>query len=98
MPSVLPAEADPEDIAAGRLIAEAYCAACHAIGREDESAHPEAPAFRTLSQQYPVEALAEALAEGIMVGHPDMPEFVFQPEEIDHLLDYLISVQETRLG
>ena len=96
--AMLPTDVEAQSIAAGRTIAEAYCAACHAIGTDDESAHLDAPKFRDIAKQYPVEALAEALAEGIVVGHPDMPEFVFEPEEIDNLLDYLISIQSTRLG
>jgi hypothetical protein len=33
--------------------------------------------FRTLGKRYPIEALEEALGEGIISGHPDMPEFRF---------------------
>jgi hypothetical protein len=39
--------------------------------------------------RYPPENLAEALAEGIVSGHPDMPEFVFEPAEIEAILAYL---------
>jgi hypothetical protein len=42
-----------------------------------------------LPQRYPVENLAEALAEGIYVGHPMMPEFKFDPPEIDALLAFM---------
>jgi cytochrome c len=34
------------------------------------------------------------LAEGLSVGHPDMPEFVFEPDEIAGILAYLKSIQE----
>ncbi|MEO0467471.1 MAG: hypothetical protein AAF216_13090 [Pseudomonadota bacterium] len=60
---------------------------------DDESQHPQAPALRTLNHNYPVEALAEPLAEGIVVGHPDMPEWQFEPEDIDALLAYLETIQ-----
>jgi hypothetical protein len=39
--------------------------------------------------RYPPQDLAEALAEGISTGHPDMPEFVFQPAEIEAIVAYL---------
>jgi cytochrome c len=81
------------DIEAGRQIAERYCARCHAIGPEGESTHDEAPPFRTFGENWPVESLEEALAEGIVVGHPDMPEFTFEPEEISDLLAYLATLQ-----
>ena len=68
-----------EDIARGEVLLTKYCASCHALGQAGPSPHPEAPAFRTLGQRYPIESLEEALAEGIMSGHPDMPEFSLTP-------------------
>jgi hypothetical protein len=55
-----------------------------------------APPFRVLPERYPVEQLAEALAEGIVTGHPMMPEFTFDPREINALLSYLQSLAPTR--
>jgi hypothetical protein len=45
-------------------------------------------------RHYPIESLAEAFAEGIIVGHVDMPEVKFRPEEIDAVIAYLKYVQE----
>ena len=79
--------------AKGKALVEANCARCHAIGPEGQSTHPKAPPFRVVVTRYPVENLAEALAEGIVGGHRDMPEFVFQPSEIDAILAYLDSLK-----
>ena len=76
----------------GRAIAEKNCARCHATGPTGESSLQPAPPFRVLPQRYPVENLAEALAEGIVTGHSAMPEFTFQPDEIDVLLGYIASL------
>ncbi len=84
--------AAPADVARGRAIAEARCARCHAIGRDDAAKHPEAPNFRDLHRRWPVEMMQEALAEGIMTGHPDMPEARFEADEIDAFLAYLDSL------
>jgi mono/diheme cytochrome c family protein len=78
----------------GAALLAKNCARCHATGRAGASPHPEAPLFRTLSRKYPIEGLAEALAEGLSVGHPDMPEFVFEANEVRAILDYLQSIQE----
>jgi cytochrome c len=78
----------------GESLLTTNCARCHAVGRTGASAHPDAPPFRTLSRKYKVEGLAEALAEGLSTGHPDMPEFVFEPEEVGAIIDYLRSIQE----
>jgi mono/diheme cytochrome c family protein len=78
----------------GQELLAANCARCHAIGRTGGSPHADAPPFRTLSRKYPIEGLAEALAEGLYVGHADMPEFVFEPRDVGAILEYLNSIQE----
>jgi mono/diheme cytochrome c family protein len=83
------AEDEDERIARGKALAEEKCARCHAVGSEGISKHKAAPPFRDVAQRYPVENLAEALAEGIVSGHPDMPVFAFEPAEIGVLLAYL---------
>ncbi len=77
----------------GRTLAETHCGACHATGRVGGSPTPEAPPFCTLSRNYRVDMLQEALAEGISVGHPAMPQFQFAPTDVDALIAYLQSVQ-----
>lgn len=94
-PTTAAPNADPAE---GRRLAEVYCARCHAIGAEGESRHPMAPPFRTLGRDYPVNSLEEAFAEGILVGHRDMPAFQLEPQQIDDLVAYLNSVQEQRGG
>ena len=71
--------ADDGLVEIGRAIVEQKCARCHAIGATGESPHPKALPFRFIVKRYPVEDLAEALAEGIVSGHPDMPVFAFEP-------------------
>ena len=78
----------------GEALLIANCARCHAVGRSGASSHPQAPPFRTLSRKFKVEGLAEALAEGISTGHPDMPEFVFEADEVGAIIDYLKSIQQ----
>jgi cytochrome c len=80
----------------GHAILAGKCARCHNIETSGGSPHPQAPPFRTLSQRYPVERLAEALAEGIVTGHPDMPQFAFSPKEIDAILTYLDAISEKK--
>ena len=77
----------------GKQLVTRNCAMCHAVGATGKSHNSEAPLFRELHQRYPVEMLAEALAEGILTGHPAMPEFRFTPSETDDIIDYLESIQ-----
>ncbi len=80
------------DIEAGRQLAELHCSRCHAVGNDGASLMEGAPPLRDLKLHYPVEDLAEALAEGMITAHPQMPVFTFSTEEIDDLLAYLNSL------
>jgi mono/diheme cytochrome c family protein len=86
-------EARESSILRGRAFAQANCARCHAIGRSGKSPLPKAPPFRTLHERYPVEDLTESLAEGIRTGHPAMPEFVLNKDQIRDLIAYLKSLE-----
>lgn len=78
--------------AEGRVIAERNCGGCHATGKRGASHRPDAPPLRTLKDRYPIEDLEESLAEGISVGHPDMPKIEFTPQEIADFEAYLRSL------
>lgn len=86
------AHAQDERVQRGYAFAQANCASCHAIGRTGTSPLPAAPTFRALHLRYPVENLAEALAEGIVTGHPAMPQFRLEVGEIGDLIAYLKSL------
>ena len=79
--------------ARGEAIAQRHCARCHAIRETGASPMGLAPPFRDLSKRYPIETLEEALAEGIVVGHPAMPRFTFEPREINALLTYISGLK-----
>ena len=77
----------------GKTFALTNCARCHSIDRATPSPLKIAPPFRTLHQRYPIESLAEALAEGIVTGHPTMPEFRLEPDQIHDLLSFLKTLE-----
>jgi mono/diheme cytochrome c family protein len=77
----------------GITFAQANCASCHAVDKMSPSSLPLAPPFRNLHLRYPVENLAEALAEGIVTGHPNMPEFRLDPGQIGDFIDFLKTLE-----
>jgi cytochrome c len=85
--------ADEDAAAKGLAILQKNCARCHALGLTGASSHPQAPPFRVVVERYPVEDLEESLAEGIVSGHPDMPEFTFEADEINSIVTYLNSLK-----
>jgi cytochrome c len=90
------APAAPDAVARGHVLVQQNCGMCHATGAAGDSPNALAPHFRDLGDRYPVEDLGEALAEGIIVGHPQMPEFRFSADEIRDIIAYLQSIQVKR--
>lgn len=83
------AQSQQPDVQRGIAFARTHCAQCHAIDKISPSPLRVAPPFRILHKNYPVESLAEALAEGIVTGHPSMPEFRLDPGQIGDFLAFL---------
>ena len=77
------------DVVEGRKIVQANCARCHAISKMGKSPNPLSPPFRDVMKRYSPDSLIEALGEGITTGHNEMPEFVFEPEDIMKIVAYL---------
>jgi cytochrome c len=86
------AAADPV-VTRGFELLKANCSSCHSIGMDGDSPHEEAPPFRVVMKSYAAESLSEALAEGLVTGHPDMPEFVFPPEDVGAIVSYLQTLE-----
>ena len=83
----------PPDAQRGFVFAKTNCARCHAIGRYGDSPLAIAPPFRTLHERYAIEELEEAFAEGIVTGHPTMPQFQLDPAQVNDLSAYLKTLQ-----
>lgn len=77
----------------GFVLVQANCARCHSVDRSGASPLKIAPPFRSLHLRYPVEDLEEPLAEGIVTGHPTMPEFRFDPGQVGDVIAYLKSFE-----
>ncbi|WP_374442021.1 cytochrome c [Stella sp.] len=89
-----PAAADG-NVKAGAEFARRHCAGCHAIAGSGPSPNPSAPPFRGITRNWPAEAVAEALAEGIRIGHNAKPmiDLELSIEEIADLVAYIGQVQ-----
>jgi cytochrome c len=85
--------ADEAQLKRGEALLARDCASCHAVGRAGASPRADAPAFRTLGTRYPIDSLEEALGEGIVSGHPDMPEFEFDAPDVSAIIAYLKTIQ-----
>ena len=93
MTAMLQPAAAAEDLKRGEALLARDCGSCHAVGRGDSPVKDAVP-FRILGRRYPVESLEEALGEGFMSGHPDMPEFEFDADDVGAIIAYLKSIQQ----
>ena len=91
--TLTPAAAASPQQQRGKTFALNNCAKCHSIDRVSPSPLKIAPPFRTLHKRYPIETLGEALAEGISTGHPTMPEFQLETDQIGDLSAYLKTLE-----
>ncbi|WP_397417418.1 c-type cytochrome [Phenylobacterium sp.] len=82
----------------GQILVTRHCASCHAVGVSGASKEPAALPFREIGRRYDPEQLQEALAEGLLTGHPMMPEFRFPPEDGKAIIRYLKSIQTRQPG
>jgi cytochrome c len=57
-----------------------------------EARSPGAPPFREFGRRWSIDQ--GALGERISMAHNEMPEFIFEPDEIADLVEYLLSIQE----
>jgi cytochrome c len=87
------APAHAQNVERGLTFARVNCGRCHSLDRYSESPLSVAPPFRILHRRYPVESLEEALGEGIVTGHPSMPEFRLDPDQIVDLIAFLKSLE-----
>jgi mono/diheme cytochrome c family protein len=87
------AQAQSPSVQRGLSFVRTHCASCHSIDKVGPSPLRMAPPFRSLHLRYPVENLGEALAEGIVTGHPSMPEFRLDPGQVGDVIAYLKSLE-----
>jgi cytochrome c len=77
----------------GLTFVRVNCAQCHAIDKVSVSPLTIAPAFRTLHLKYPIENLRRPLSEGIVAGHPTMPQFRLEADQVTDVISYLETLE-----
>jgi mono/diheme cytochrome c family protein len=94
-----PAHGEPDErqlVSRGKLLLTDKCSRCHQVAPAGKSPLADAPTFREVMRRYKPEQLEEALGEGLSSGHPAMPEFVFEPDDIAAILAYLGTLRPGR--
>jgi len=79
------------DAARGRTLAEQWCSQCHGVRPSQPSANSQAPAFPAIAAE--PSASDFALRTFLRVPHPTMPNFILQPDDVDDVVGYILSLK-----
>jgi mono/diheme cytochrome c family protein len=82
------------DARRGRVLAGQWCSECHAIAPNDAAGDPAAPDFTDIAKE--PSATAYALRVFLRVPHATMPNFILDPDGIDDLVSYILSLKRRR--
>jgi mono/diheme cytochrome c family protein len=80
--------------AAGKALAERWCASCHLVTPEQASATTEAPPFAEIAKRSPEEI--EALEVFLTAPHPPMPPVSLTRREIQDVIAYIESLKDAK--
>ena len=84
---------DIGDVAAGRHLAETWCANCHVVKfAQSEGASTGAPSFPSVAAQKAITPMA--LAVWLQTPHHRMPDFHLTRNEIDDVSAYILSLRK----
>jgi mono/diheme cytochrome c family protein len=86
-----PAAAD--SVTAGHKLAEAWCAACHAIDASAARSQANVPDFVAVANLPSTTELA--LKVFLQSSHSTMPNLVLTPEQRGDLVNYILSLKRT---
>jgi mono/diheme cytochrome c family protein len=92
-----PAHALDRALQHGRALLTRMCSECHAVGETGRSPHPDAPRFRSFSEEKLYdEDFRQRLQDGLSTMHPDMPTFHFSERDAQDAVDYLKWLRDRR--
>lgn len=78
--------------ARGLDYAQAHCAGCHAILKDEtESPNPDSPAFAAVAATPGI--TRTALSVFLQSPHPTMPNLIIAGEDADNLIAYILSLK-----
>ncbi len=80
------------DAEAGRLLAGRWCSACHTV--EPSSGADQAPTFEAIARD--PSRSSDWVRAWLMLPHPAMPDMTLSRSEIDAIIAYLQSLDDTR--
>ncbi len=85
------AAAGADSATAGHQLAQAWCSTCHVIDATRAGASNAAPDFVQVANLPSTTALS--LKVFLRTSHPSMPNLVLTPDQIDDVVNYILSLK-----
>jgi cytochrome c len=82
---------DQTDAARGHVLAQAWCASCHAVEKFTIPSDHRAPAFTAIAAMRSMTPLA--IRVFLQSSHEPMPNFILKKQDIDDLAAYITSLR-----
>jgi mono/diheme cytochrome c family protein len=79
------------DAARGQALSQQWCSQCHAVRPAEASVNPKAPAFAAIATE--PSATEYSLQTFLKTPHPTMPNFILKPDDIDDIVEYIVSLK-----
>ena len=79
------------DAVRGQALSQQWCSQCHGVRPAEASVNPKAPAFVAIATE--PSATEYALRTFLRTPHSTMPNFILKPDDIDDIVDYVISLK-----
>ncbi|WP_072377379.1 cytochrome c [Hyphomicrobium sp. NDB2Meth4] len=77
--------------AEGHDYAQKFCTECHAIEKDEAMLFSEVPSFQEVANSEGMSP--RALSVWLRTSHPNMPDFIIPPDDIDNLVAYIMSLR-----
>lgn len=77
--------------AAGLEYAQKVCSDCHAVERDTEMLFSQVPSFQDVADSEGM--TPRALVVWMSTSHPNMPDLIIPPDDMDNVVAYIMSLQ-----
>jgi mono/diheme cytochrome c family protein len=82
------------DAARGLALAEQWCSQCHGVRPNQTSPVQEATSFSEVAARAATTEMS--LRVFLRTSHPTMPNFIFERDDLDDLVGYILSLKPAR--
>lgn len=75
----------------GHAYAQKFCADCHPVEKDENVLFGDVPSFQEVADSEGMSP--RALAVWLRTSHPNMPDFIIPPDDIDNIIAYIMSLR-----